>query len=108
LNDFHTDGSTYHFRIKATDGVDTWYGDDRQFAVLLVMGLDPYVIDNEMTDGTLTDVVVLKDVLMLETGHIMLESPEVLGIAITGGSRTSFYDNTAEVSGVAITGGTIT
>lgn len=107
LTDFHTAGDTYHFRVKATDGVDTWYGDDRQFAVLLVKGLDPYAIDNEMTDGTLTNLMVFKDVLMLDYVHGMYEYPEFDGASITSGEITPLRLESPEFSGAEITGGTI-
>lgn len=106
LDDFHTTGNTYHFRVKATDGVTTWYGDDRQFAVLLLMGSDPYVIDNEMTDGTLTDVVVFKDVMTLAYVHGMREYPDFSGVQITAGSKIPVTASPV-FSGAQITGGTV-
>jgi hypothetical protein len=107
LDDFHTAGDTYHFRAKATDGINTWYGNDRQFAVLLVHGSDPYVIDNEMTDGTLTGVTTLNDVLILDFIHGMKEYPEFGAAILTGGTIISIMDS-PEFGAAILTEGTKT
>jgi hypothetical protein len=108
LDQFHTAGATYHFRAKATDGITTWYGYDREFAVLLYKGSDPYVIDNDMTSGTLTDVRTFRAMLMLDYYHGMKENPEFKGASITGGLITPIIAEKPEFKGASITSGLIT
>ena len=104
LDDFHTDGSTYHFRAKATDGVTTWYGIDRYLVNLNTLGSDPYVIDNDMSSGTLTNTVIFNDTLLLDWEHGTLEKPEFFGAIITEGFKGSIMTG-PKFSGVIITEG---
>lgn len=88
LNGFFSFTTIYYFRAKATDGITTWYGNNRYFVNLNTIGDDPYVIDDDMNTGTLTDTEVMNDSLILSWDHGMNEKPNFDGVAITGGSIT--------------------
>ena len=106
LTPFHTAGDVYHYTIKATDGSTTWSGVDRRFVFLGDYTDEPYVIDNEMSTGTLTNLSVYDDVLMLDYFDGMYEEAEFTSIAITGGEKVNLQlVGDTEFSIIAITGG---
>lgn len=108
LDDFHILGTIYYFRVKATNGVTTWYGNNKYFISLFVNGIDPFVIDDEMSSGTLTNVDLIDDILLLDWYHGTLDSTTFLGVEITNGTITPLKLDSTTFLGIEITGGTIT
>lgn len=88
LDKFHSTQTIYYFRAKVTDGTTTWYGNNRYFINLNIFGADPYVIDDDMNTGTLTDTAIMNDSLVLAWFHGMNEKPEFSNMTITGGTIT--------------------
>lgn len=86
LDDFHSTGNYYHYRAKATDGITTWYGVDRTFHFLWVLGEDPIVVDNEMTSGTIVNLNQFNNVLVLDYVNATKDATE-FGMTLTGGSK---------------------
>lgn len=66
LSSFHTAGDTYCYVAKATDGTTIWEGIELRFVYFGEYTDEPYVIENEHSAGTLTNVDTYRGRLMLD------------------------------------------
>lgn len=88
LSSFHTAGDFYCFVAKATDGVTTWEGIELRFVYFGEYLDEPYILENEHTGGTLTNVETYKGRLLLDWNYGSYESISMIGGEITAGAQS--------------------
>lgn len=106
LSSFHTAGDSYCFVAKATDGVTTWEGIELRFVYFGEYVDEPYVIENEHTAGTLTNVETYRGRLLLDWDYAGYKPVNMSAGEITEGGQTKAMS--LNMSGGEITAGSKT